>query len=456
MSGFITSALALLVTLGLLIAFHEFGHFWTARKLGVKVLRFSVGFGKPLWLRKYGPDQTEYVLAAFPLGGYVKMLDEREGEVAESERHRAFNRQSVWRRFAIVAAGPLFNFIFAILALWMMYLIGVPGVAPIVGEVTPQSAAALSGFQTGDRIIAINGRNTPTWGVARFNLLDAALNSDQVSFQVQGASGETHTLRIPVADISNEIKQKQLLSHLGIAPVRPVLPAVLGELSADGPAQAAGLKAGDHILRANGQPMGDWMAVVELVRANPGQAIEFEIERDGVVQTITVTAESRPTDSGDIGRIGAAPAPAGPLPPELLAREEYPVVESLAVAAAKTWQMSVLTLRMIGKMIVGEVSVKNLSGPITIATYAGYTASVGFTAFLYFLAVVSISLGVLNLLPVPMLDGGHLMYYLVEMVKGSPVSDALQLRLQQLGIAFLLVLMSLALYNDVMRLLGNS
>ena len=455
MSSFITSTLALLVTLGLLIAFHEFGHFWTARKLGVKVLRFSVGFGKPLWMRKSGPDQTEYVLAAFPLGGYVKMLDEREGDVAEEELHRAFNRKSVWRRFAIVAAGPIFNFIFAIFAFWLMYLIGVPGVAPIVGEVTPKSAAAVAGFQSGDRIIEINGLKTPTWSVARFNLLDASLNTDEVSFQVQGESGQTHTLQISVADISSEIKQKQLLTHLGLAPVRPVLPAVLGQLSPDGPAELAGLKAGDRILRVNDQRISDWMAVVNLVRAHPGQEIQFEIERDGLPQTISVNAATLETDTGTIGRIGAAPAPAGPLPPELLAREEYPVFESLAVAVAKTWQLSSLTLRMIGKMIVGEVSVKNLSGPITIATYAGYTASIGFTAFLYFLAVVSISLGVLNLLPVPMLDGGHLMYYLVEMVKGSPVSDGLQLKMQQVGIAFLLVLMSLALYNDVMRLVGS-
>ena len=455
MSGFFTSALALIVTLGLLIAFHEFGHFWTARKLGVKVLRFSVGFGKPLWKKTYGPDQTEYVLAAFPLGGYVKMLDEREGDVAEEELHRAFNRKSVWRRFAIVAAGPIFNFIFAIFAFWLMYLIGVPGVAPIVGEVTPKSAAAVAGFQSGDRIIEINGLKTPTWSVARFNLLDASLDTDEVSFQVQGESGQTHTLQISVADISSEIKQKQLLTHLGLAPVRPVLPAVLGQLSPDGPAELAGLKAGDRILRVNDQRISDWMAVVTFVRAHPGQEIQFEIERDGLPQTISVKAATLETDAGTIGRIGAAPLPAGPLPPELLAREEYPVFESLAVAVAKTWQLSSLTLRMIGKMIVGEVSVKNLSGPITIATYAGYTASIGFTAFLYFLAVVSISLGVLNLLPVPMLDGGHLMYYLVEMVKGSPVSDGLQLKMQQVGIAFLLVLMSLALYNDVMRLVGS-
>lgn len=454
MSAFLSSALALIVTLGLLIAFHEFGHYWTARKLGVKVLRFSVGFGKPLWSRKFGPDQTEYVLAIFPLGGYVKMLDEREGEVAEEELHRTFNRQSVWRRFAIVAAGPIFNFIFAIFAFWLMYLIGVAGLAPIVGEVAPESTAAVAGFKTGDRILEINGRKTPTWSVARINLLDSSLDTDELTFLVRGEDGATQRLQLSVAGVPSEIKQKQLLKHLGVSPFRPVLPAVLGQLSANGPAELAGLKSGDHILAVNDQAISDWMAVVKFVRAHPDEAIQFKIERDGAAQTITVTTAIKITDAGPIGRIGAAPASPGPLAPELLAREEYPVFESLMVATAKTWQLSVLTLRMIGKMISGEVSVKNLSGPITIATYAGQTASIGITAFLYFLAIVSISLGVLNLLPVPMLDGGHLMYYLVEMVKGSPVSDAVQLKMQHVGIALLLMLMSLALYNDVMRLLG--
>ncbi|MBL1275443.1 MAG: RIP metalloprotease RseP [Ectothiorhodospiraceae bacterium] len=454
MSGFLSSALALIVTLGLLIAFHEFGHFWVARKMGVKVLRFSVGFGKPLWTCKAGPDQTEYVLAVFPLGGYVKMLDEREGEVAEHERHRTFNRQSVWRRFAIVAAGPIFNFIFAILAFWLMYLIGVPGVAPIVGEVAPKSIAATAGFHTGDRILEINGRDTPTWSVTRINLLDSSLSTDELTFRVQAEDGSTHSLQLSVEGISSEIKQKQLLRHLGISPFRPTLPAILGELSPDGPAQQSGLQSGDIIIRVNELKISDWMEVVKFVRAHPEEVIRFDIERESVLQTIEVKTESKTIETGIIGRIGAGPKPPGPIPPELLTREEYSFFESARVAVDKTWQLSALTLRMIGKMITGDVSVKNLSGPITIATYAGQSANIGFTAFLYFLAVVSISLGVLNLLPVPMLDGGHLLYFLVEMVKGSPLSDAIQLKMQHIGIVFLLMLMSLALYNDVMRLLG--
>jgi regulator of sigma E protease len=455
MSTFFTSTLALIVTLGLLIAFHEFGHFWTARKLGVKVLRFSIGFGKPLWLRRYGPDQTEYVIAAFPLGGFVKMLDEREGEVPKEELHRAFNRQSVWRRFAIVVAGPVFNFIFAILAFWVMYLMGVPGVAPIIGEVEPKSVAAVAGFNPGDRITAVNGRQTPTWAVARINMLDAALDAEEITLRVQDADGAAHDLNLSVAGVPTEIKQKNLFKHLGLSPVRPDLPATLGKLSTDGPAAQAGLKSGDHILRVNDKPLSDWMALVDVVRANPAQELKFEFERDGVQQMLMVKTASIETETGTIGRIGAAPAPAGPMPEEFKAREEYSFFAAAGVSIAKTWQLSALTLRMIGKMITGEVSVKNLSGPITIATYAGYTASAGIGAFLYFLGVVSISLGVLNLLPVPLLDGGHLMYYLVEMVKGSPLSDALQLKLQHVGIAFLFLLMSLALYNDVMRLFSS-
>ncbi|MCF6255693.1 MAG: RIP metalloprotease RseP [Gammaproteobacteria bacterium] len=452
MSTFITSALALIVTLGILIAFHEFGHFWTARKLGVKVLRFSIGFGKPLWLRRYGPDQTEFVIAAIPLGGFVKMLDERENEVPEEEAHRAFNRQSVWRRFAIVAAGPIFNFIFAIAAFWLMYLIGVPGVAPIIGEVKPDSPAAVAGFHVGDRITEVNGTQTPTWAVVRINMLDAALGDDEIAVRVEDADGNTQQLQLSLLGVPSEVKQKNLLGHLGVLPVRPVLPATLGELSPDGPAALSGLKTGDHILRVDDETVTDWMALVDVVRAHPDQALDIEFERNGVVQSLRVKTASHQTDTETIGRIGAAPSPPGPLPPELMAREEYSLFEGVGVAVAKTWQLSSLTLRMIGKMIVGEVSVKNLSGPITIATYAGYTASAGVTAFLYFLAVVSISLGVLNLLPIPLLDGGHLMYYLVEMVKGKPLSDAVQLKLQHVGIAFLFMLMSLALYNDVMRL----
>jgi regulator of sigma E protease len=455
MNAFFTSALALIVTLGLLIAFHEFGHYWTARRLGVKVLRFCIGFGKPLWSRRYGPDQTEYAIAAFPLGGYVKMLDEREEEVAEAERHRAFNTQPVMSRFAIVAAGPLFNFVFAILAFWLMYLVGVPGVKAVIGEVTPASAAASAGLLAGDELLAVGGEQTPTWSAARLALLDRALDAEHVTLAVRGKDGVRRTLTLSVAAATPEIKQGDLLGFLGITPVRPAMPAVLGELQPGGAAQKAGLQSGDHILRADGEDIADWAALVRFVRAHPLQTVQLELERDGSVRTLGITIGQHKTDTGVIGRIGAAPAPPGPMPPELKAEVRYGPLAALGAALNKSWQLTELTLRMIGKMLVGQVSVENLSGPITIATYAGYSASVGMSAFLYFLAVVSISLGVLNLLPIPILDGGHLMYYLIEMVKGSPLSDAVQMKMQRVGIAFLVMLMALAFYNDLNRLFGG-
>lgn len=455
MNGVITSILALLVTLGLLIAFHELGHYWVARKLGVKVLRYCIGFGKPIWSKRYGADQTEYAIAAFPLGGYVKMLDEREGEVDPTERHRAFNTQPVASRFAIVAAGPIFNFIFAIIAFWLMYLIGVPGMKPIIGEVTPESAAAQAGIHRGDEIIAVGGDETPTWNVARIAILDYALDQDEIMLTLQDHNGIQRELPLSVAHLSTEVKQGNLLEYLGIAPYRPVVPAVLGELEQGGAAQQSGLKVGDHILKANGEPMADWMAFVEFVRAHPNTTVELLTQRDGQQHAVIVNIGERKTDTGIIGRIGAAPASPGPMPEHLRAMVRYGPIEGITVALEKTWQLSALTLRMIGKMIMGEVSVDNLSGPITIATYAGQTASVGMGAFLYFLAVVSISLGVLNLLPIPLLDGGHLMYYLIEMVKGSPLSEHVQLVLQRFGIAALLMLMVLAFYNDINRLMGG-
>lgn len=455
MSSFLTSTLALIVTLGLLIAFHEFGHYWTARRLGVKVLRYSIGFGKPLWKIRRGPDQTEYVLAAFPIGGYVKMLDEREGEVAEEEKHRAFNRQSVWKRFGIVVAGPLFNLIFAVLAFWLMYLIGVPGAKPVIGEVEPQSVAAIAGIQAGDEIISIEGTKTPTWDVARLNLLDYSLDSENVSLTVRGENGATHSVVLPVKNITAEKKQQNLLKYLGVTPYQPELPAVLGKLVPGGAAEKSGLQPNDRILRLDNKLIADWIELVEYIRNHPAKTIKFEIERKGKIKTLSVTTETHQLDDKEIGRIGAAPAATGNLPSSYMSEVKYPFFKALTVSIVKTWKMSALTLKMIGKMIVGQVSVENLSGPITIATYAGYSASIGFTAFLYFLAVVSISLGVLNLLPVPMLDGGHLMYYVVEIIRGRPLSDNVQSQMQRIGIVFLVLIMTLALYNDISRILGK-
>lgn len=460
MSGFLTSIAAFVFAIGVLIAFHEYGHYWVARRCGVKVLRYCIGFGKPLWMRRGGDDQTEYVIAAIPLGGYVKMLDEREGEVDEKEVHRAFNRQPVSKRIAIVAAGPLFNFIFAIFAYALMYVVGVPGIKPIIGEVKEQSIAYDAGLRTQDEIIKVDGERTVTWGSARMEMLQAALQNDTITIEVGNSTSsnnnpekiQTRKFVLPVSGISTENKQGRLFTELGLQPYRPPIPAVMGKLSADGAAERDGLRPGDTIISANGQAISDWVAWVNVVRASPGKALELEISRGGVTEQLKLTPDPLETEEGIIGRIGALPEPVE-YPKELQTVEQHSPWSAFSTAAIKTWQMSVLTLKMIGNMLIGEVSVKNLSGPITIATYAGYTASEGLPTFLSFLAIVSISLGVLNLLPIPLLDGGHLLFYLVEVVRGNALSEETQLRMQHIGIVLLGCLMVLAFYNDIHRLL---
>ncbi|WP_455208954.1 RIP metalloprotease RseP [Kaarinaea lacus] len=451
MSSFLTSLSAFIFAIGVLIAFHEFGHYWVARRCGVKVLRYSIGFGKPLWLRRYGDDQTEYVLAAIPLGGYVKMLDEREGEVPENEAHRAFNRQSVSKRIAIVSAGPLFNFVFAIFAYALMYVVGVPGIKPVVGEVKEQSIAYNANIHTNDEIIAVEGELTPTWGSARMAMLQSALQNDTINLELQAADSHRYHASLPVNAISTENKQGQLMEELGFAPYRPPIPAVMGKLSAGGAAERDGLLIADKILAVDGQQINDWEDWVNIVRDSPEKKLKVTIERNGEVKQIDLIPESIETETGAIGRIGALPEPVE-YPKEMQTVLSHSLGTALYTAVVKTWQMSVLTLRMIGNMLIGEVSVKNLSGPITIATYAGYTATEGLPTFLSFLAIVSISLGVLNLLPIPLLDGGHLLFYFVEIFKGSALSEETQLKMQHIGIVLLGMLMMLAFYNDIQRL----
>ncbi|MEJ2181725.1 MAG: RIP metalloprotease RseP, partial [Gammaproteobacteria bacterium] len=405
MSGFLTSLLAFIFAIGVLIAFHEFGHYWVARRCGVKVLRYSIGFGKPLWLRRHGEDQTEYVIAAIPLGGYVKMLDEREGEVASNELHRAFNRQSVSKRIAIVAAGPIFNFIFAIFAYALMYVIGVPGIKPIIGEVEQQSIAYHANIHPNDEIVSIDGELTPSWGSARMAMLQSALQNDAIAIELKDESQRTYRVSLPVDGISTENKQSQLLEELGFAPYRPSIPAVMGKLSPDGAAERDGFLIGDKILTVDNQQIGGWEDWVKIVRNSPDKKLLVTIDRNGETRQLDLTPAAITTETGVIGRIGALPEPVE-YPKELQTVVSHSIGIAIYTGVVKTWQISVLTLQMIGKMIVGEVSVKNLSGPITIATYAGYTASEGLPTFLSFLAIVSISLGVLNLLPIPLLDGG--------------------------------------------------
>jgi regulator of sigma E protease len=453
MSGILFSAGAFVLALGVLIAVHEFGHYWVARRAGVKVLRFSLGFGKPLWRHTYGADQTEFVLAAIPLGGYVKMLDEREGEVLPQDLPRAFNRKPLPHRMAVVVAGPAFNFLFAILAYWALFIHGVPGIKPMLDVPVPTGLAAQSGIEARDLLLAVDGKPTPTWDTAIMALLDGALDHKRMALDVESIDGRKRILYLDLTQAEGLLDRGDLLDALGLKPWRPVLPAVIDRVVVDGAAAIAGLQPGDQILSADGQPIADWDAWVSYVQQRPEQSIQIQIERDGAQQMLSVRPDRAEIDDGVIGRIGAYVRVPPELGAELRTETRYGPLAALQQSVVKTWDMSALTLRTLWKMLVGEASLDNISGPISIAQYAGQSASIGLGTFLSFLAIVSISLGVLNLLPVPVLDGGHLMYYLIELLKGSPVSERTEMLGQRIGIAVLFALMSLALFNDFARLL---
>ena len=453
----IESVAAFIVAIGVLVTIHEFGHYWVARKMGVKVLRFSVGFGKPLWIKKAGEDQTEYVVAAIPFGGYVKMLDEREAEVAEQDLDRAFNRKSVWRRFAIVAAGPVFNFIFAIVAYYLIYLAGVAGIKPMVGEVANPSPAYSAGVKLQDTILSVNGVETISWEKARFTLLEESVDRGSITLVVQGLDQQIIEKTLDVSGLRLlQDEQIDLMGELGLSMWRPDIPPVIDEVIADGAAAAAGLKAGDKILSLNGQSIINVNQWVNQIRAHPGQMLSLLVARDGEKVTLQISPAIREENGSSYGFIGVRNRIEIPqdIRRQMKVVERYGPVSALGEALDKTWRMSWLTLKVLGKLVVGEASVKNLSGPITIARYAGLSARIGFEQFLGFLAIISISLGVLNLLPVPILDGGHLFYYLIEMLKGSPVSETTEMVGQKIGIALLFGLMSIAIYNDLLRLVG--
>jgi regulator of sigma E protease len=451
----LTTAVAFIVTLGLLIVIHELGHYWVARLCNVKVVRFSLGFGRPLWSRRLGADQTEWAVAAFPLGGYVKMLDEREGEVEAHERDRAFNRQRVGRRFAIVLAGPAANFLLAIVLYWALFMHGVPGLKPVLGPVYEKTPAAAAGFRAGDTITRIDDETVQTWQDARWILLRHAVNKSRVTIETRNVSGERARRELDLTHLTAADLDSDFLRVLGLTRQQPSIAAVIGNIVSGGAAQRAGLQAGDEVVAIDGKPIDAWEDVVSHVRSHPGATLMMEVRREARVIDVAITPDSVTENARAIGRIGAAPRIDREALAAMMTEVHYGPLEAIGKALYKTWDTSIFSLQMLGKMLVGDVSLKNLSGPITIADYAGQSAQAGTVSFLLFLALISISLGVLNLLPIPLLDGGHLMYYIFEILKGSPVSDkAIEIG-QHLGMGLLFVLMAFALYNDINRLISG-
>jgi regulator of sigma E protease len=440
------------ITIGILVSFHEFGHFWVARKAGVKVLRFSVGFGKVLWSYQRNPEATEYVLSAIPLGGYVKMADEREGEVKEADLPFAFNRQSLLARTAIVAAGPIFNLILAFVLFWSVLVIGETGIKPILGAVDGHSLAAAAGFQEGDQIISVNDKLTPAWSEAMAAITASAMDGDQdIKITVKNFDDQQSVkiLKISESDAQNP---EILYERLGFKPWSPKLKPVIGMVLPDSAALASGLQKGDLIVSADGTVINDWMQWVDIVKKHPGVGIKLIIERDGVQLPLIITPKRVQSEQKTEGKIGASVFVPEDLMKSLSVEYSLSPLAAIPVALQTTWDYSYTTLKMMSKMLIGKASVKNLSGPLSIAEYAGQSASMGLVYFIKFVALISVSLGIMNLLPVPVLDGGHLLFFAVEAIKGSPVSDRVQTFFQQIGITFLMSLMALAMVLDVQRL----
>lgn len=451
------SVLSLILTLGILVTIHEYGHFWVARRCGVKVLRFSVGFGKPIfsWHDKSG---TEFVIASIPLGGYVKMLDEREGPVEEALKPFAFNQKPVSQRIAIVSAGPLANFLFAIFAYWLMFLSGFNVLVPNIGAVDEGSIAANAGLSSGYQINAIDGRETPGWRAVSMALINRIGDTGNIEIEASRTVGQpSENFSLPIEDWLKNSEPSQLLSDLGIKPYRPSIPAIMGEVMEGSAAEQGGLKSGDQIVRVNDDLIQDWYGFVKVVQASPEKLLKVDVSREDINGQneniiLNLKPEAHQNESGEsVGRLGVTAKPYK-YPDEMIREVTYGPFNAFTQAASQTWEDTAMSLNAIKKMIQGLISLENLSGPITIAQVASDSISSGLEEFLRFLALLSVSLGILNLLPIPVLDGGHLLYYLYEGIRGKPLSEKWQELGLRIGISFILVLMLVAFYNDVMRL----
>jgi len=452
------SVLGFVVAVSLLVAVHEYGHFWAARKLGFKVLRFSVGFGPALWRRVAGADQTEYVLAALPLGGYVKLLDEREGPVDAAEVSRAFTRRPPWQRILVLLAGPGFNFAFAILLLWgMLWIVGSPDVRAVVGGVAAGSPAARAGLRADDEIIRLGDAPVQGRGDVVLGLIDAMSGDGVTRLAVRSASGAERELELRVDDPAERralTEPAALMRGVGLRFWSQPVPARIGRVLPAGPAEQAGLQVGDLITAIDGEPVGDFVAMGEALAVRPNREVVIRYERGGVLATTTVRTSADLVDGREVGRIRVETLPSAPLPDSMIVHRHFGPVQALGESLQRAWDMTVLQAKMFARMIIGQVSLKNLSGPITIAEYAGDSARSGLTGFIGFLVLISLSLGFLNLLPIPMLDGGQIIYQSIEWIKGSPLSERVQAAGQSVGIALLFLLMGVALFNDLARQFG--
>jgi regulator of sigma E protease len=453
----IQTILSLIVTLGILVTIHEYGHYWVAKRCGVKVLRFSVGFGRPIfvWKDRHG---TEFAIASIPLGGFVKMLDEREAPVEESLLPFAFNRKPVSQRIAIVSAGPIANFLFAIVAYWLMFLIGFSALTPTIGSVDQESIAAQAGLYSGMEITEVDGRETNSWRAVSMELINRIGDTGDIELSAATAGSiNSNVYSLRVQDWMLDSEPHGLLADLGIHPVKPPVPAIMEQILPESPAEQGGLKKNDRVIEANGVVVEDWFDFVDVIKVSAEKNVVVKVEReseDGRSSVIVLNMKPEvfiTEDGSSIGRLGVSVKPFT-YPSEMIKTISYGPLQSFVEACDQVWADSVMTLSAIKKMILGLISLDNLSGPITIAQVANESIQSGSEEFLRFLALLSVSLGILNLLPIPVLDGGHIFYYVIEAVRGKPISEKWQILGLKVGVSFILMLMSLALYNDIMRL----